>query len=152
MTFSNKSFVISHFIQSVEMDDCNLTKRQRKRLGRKARDQAWSEKSISPPCVNPKIAKELEKRPRQLAKKAVVSFGKFFGLCNEVALLEQAGEKQEADAKRLEAQAKKAKAVRQFEHAQEVLTSIRVERGLKPPEQKSGLQLIYDKGFYVRSQ
>ena len=133
------------------MSEKSLPKRQLKRLQMKERDHEWLR--IDPPAsgMNPKELKKFEKKPRQLAKKSVISFGKFLGLSHERVLLEQAGMKEEAQGKKLEAEAQKTEAIHQFEHAQEILTLIEVEKGLKPPEQKSGLQLIYEKGFRVRS-
>ena len=84
-----------------------------------------------------------------MAHKAAISFGMCLGLHREKACLEQAGKKEEAEAKRDEAEAMKAKAIRKAEYAQEALNSIRIDRGQKSPEHRSGLQLIYDEGFRV---
>lgn len=60
-------------------------------------------------------------------------------------MLEKAGKKEEAQGKRLEAEAQKTKAINQLEYAQKISTMIKVEKGLEPPEQTTDLQLI--RGF-----
>ena len=64
-----------------------------------------------------------------------------------MCLLEQAGKKKEVKAKRIEAETMRARAIRQFEHAKEVLTLVQIEKRLTLPEQRSGLQFICDKAF-----
>ena len=69
------------------MAERSLSKRQLERLRMKERDQAWMVKDSSAPGHNPKDAREFEKRPKQLAKKAVVFLGSLWDSLEKCAYL-----------------------------------------------------------------
>ena len=142
--------MINEFIMEQQEIERPLTKSQRKKIRQKKRDKKWLEDNPST-SGNPKDQRKLDKKPRQMAQKSSRSFGRYLGKHGDRIRLVLEGKKDEAETKRAEAEAEKTKAIRQAEYAQELATTNRIDRGQKPPEQKDGLQLIYDKGFRVIS-